>query len=62
MDIGRLAETVQRRIDDTDNRILSLQSSKTAQEAVRDRLQGLMSQSAYSIEDINFLIEVSNQF
>lgn len=62
MDIGQLAETAQRRVDDIDNRILTLQSAKTAQEDVRDRLQGLMSQSAYSIEDINFLLEVSNTF
>lgn len=59
MDISVLAEARQRKIDALDNQIAQAQVDKAAQEGIRDRLQLLMSQSSYSIDDINFLIEAS---
>lgn len=62
MDISLLAEASQRRIDNYGNDIDRAQASKAAEEAVRDRLRELMSQSNYSISDINFMIEAANRF
>jgi hypothetical protein len=59
MDIGLLAEQRQRKIDALDSQISQAQAEKTAEEAVRDKLHELSSQSSYSISDINFLIEAS---
>jgi hypothetical protein len=59
MDISKLAEDRQRIIDSIDNQILEAQTRKTVQEGIRDKLQELMAQSTYSIEDINFLIQNS---
>lgn len=59
MDISFLAEARQDRIDALDNQIIQAQAAKAAEEEIRDKLHELMSQSSYSISDINFLIEAS---
>ncbi len=59
MDISLLAEARQRKIDALDNQISQAETAKVEEEAVRDKLHELMSQSSYSISDINFLVEAS---
>jgi hypothetical protein len=61
MDISLLAEASQRRIDNFDNDISRIEAYKLDEEAVRDKLHELMSQSTYTISDINFLIQAAQR-
>lgn len=59
MDISQLAIDSESRLNDIDNAILALQARRNTEQGIYDELVRLSSQPNFTIEDINFLISVS---
>jgi chromosome condensin MukBEF ATPase and DNA-binding subunit MukB len=57
LDVAQIAETQQRKIDQTNSEIEAAQRRLEEEEAVLAKLNDLKSQSSYSVEEINYLLQ-----